>query len=82
MVIKEFFSVPILSVVVGSSVAFRSPVVERLYCIKKMDKNLLGRRKRAIARITYAGDKLGFCKSGHIYVYMFVDQKIESYFSD
>ena len=33
MVIKEFFSVPILSVVVGSSVAFRSPVVERLHCI-------------------------------------------------
>ena len=33
MVIKEFFSVPILSVVAGSSVAFRSPVVERLHCI-------------------------------------------------
>ena len=33
MGIKEFFSVPILSVVVGSSVAFRSPVVERLHCI-------------------------------------------------
>ena len=33
MVIKEFFSVPILSVVVGSSVAFRSPVVERLHCM-------------------------------------------------
>ena len=34
MVIKEFFSVPILSVVAGSSVAFRSPVVERFhwYC--------------------------------------------------
>ena len=41
-----------------------------------MDKNLLGRWKRAIARITYACDKLGFCKSGHIYVYMFVDQKL------
>ena len=33
MVIKEFFSVPILSVVAGSSVAFRSPVVERFHCI-------------------------------------------------
>ena len=32
MVIKEFFSVPILSVVAGSSVAFRSPVVERFHC--------------------------------------------------
>ena len=35
MVIKEFFSVPILSVVAGSSVAFRSPVVERFYCNAK-----------------------------------------------
>ena len=33
MVIKEIFSVPILSVVAGSSVAFRSPVVERFHCI-------------------------------------------------
>ena len=33
MVIKEFFSVPILSVVAGSSVVFRSPVVERLHCM-------------------------------------------------
>ena len=32
MVIKEFFSVPILSVVAGSSVTFRSPVVERFHC--------------------------------------------------
>ena len=32
-----------------------------------MDKNLLSQRKRAIARITYAGDKSGFRKSGHIY---------------
>ena len=35
MVIKEFFSVPILSVVAGSSVAFQSPVVERLHCSLK-----------------------------------------------
>ena len=34
---------------------------------KKIDKNLLSRRKRAIARITYAGDKAGFPKSGHIF---------------
>ena len=34
MVIKEFFPVPILSVVAGSSVAFRSPVVERFHCIR------------------------------------------------
>ena len=34
---------------------------------KKIDKNLLSRRKRAIAWITYAGDKAGFPKSGHIY---------------
>ena len=33
MVIKEFFSVPILSVIAGSSVAFRSPVVKRFHCI-------------------------------------------------
>ena len=33
---------------------------------KKIDKNLLSRRKRAIAIITYAGDKAGFRKSGHI----------------
>ena len=31
MVIKEFFPVPILSVVAGSSVAFWSPVVERFH---------------------------------------------------
>ena len=36
MVIKEFFSVPILSVVAGSSVAFRSPVVERFHCIPEI----------------------------------------------
>ena len=34
----------------------------------KIDKNLLSRRKRAIARITYACDKAGFPKSGHILV--------------
>ena len=33
---------------------------------KKIDKKLLSRRKWAIARITYAGDKAGFPKSGHI----------------
>ena len=33
---------------------------------KKIDKNLLSRRKRAIARITYARDKAGFPKSGNI----------------
>ena len=33
---------------------------------KKIDKNLLSRQKWAIARITYAGDKAVFPKSGHI----------------
>ena len=36
MVIKEFFSVPILLVVAGSSVAFRSPVVERFHCTLRL----------------------------------------------
>ena len=34
---------------------------------KKIDKNLVSRRKQAIALITYARDKAGFPKSGHIY---------------
>ena len=41
MVMKEFFSVPILSVVDGSSVAFRSPVVERFHCIGCYDISCL-----------------------------------------
>ena len=43
MVIKEFFSVPILSVVAGRSVAFWSPVVERFHCISIVLSARIGR---------------------------------------
>ena len=51
-----------------------------------MDKNLLSRRKRAIARIMYAGDKSGFCKSGHTWektqVTHFFSKSSYCYFSE
>ena len=38
-----------------------------VFFLSRIDKNLLSLRKWAIAQITYAGNKAGFRKSGHIW---------------